>query len=145
MQALELLRNRLLGSFISRFSVGDTWKFYIDGYWLVAQEVLSEDETFLNKLLQENYTYFSSTVDKEYISKSAIVTAAMRREIAGIDLDELYNLKLEFENQFKLIFPTNVEIVDWQWCLNKTGTDPYRDYLIACFWEGEIQVNEKQD
>lgn len=145
MQALEVLKSKLIGSFISRFSVGDTWDLYIDGYWLVAQEVISGDEDYLNKFFENNYSHFKTTVDKDYISKCAIVAAAMRREIVGVELDELYNLKIRFDNNFNLLFPTNVEIVDWQWCLNDNGADPYTNCLVGCFWEGEIQVNEKQD
>lgn len=142
MQALDILRSKLLGSFISRFSVGDTWDLYINGYWLVAQDVLSEDENFLNKLLEENYSYFNNTTDKEYISKSAIVTAAMRREIVNVELDSICNLEIEFDNKLKLIVPADTDSVDWQWCLNETGADPYRDYLVACFWKSEIQINQ---
>lgn len=143
MQALEILKSKLIGSFISRFSVGDTWDLYVDSYWLVAQEVVSKDEDFLNEFLKGNCHYFVSTVDKEYISKCAIVAAAMRREIVSVELDELYNLKIEFDNNFSMLFPTNVGVVDWQWCLNDNGADPYNNYLVACFWEGEIQINEK--
>lgn len=145
MRALEILKSKLVGSFISRFSVGDTWDLYIDGYWLVAQEVISEDEDYINKFFENDYSHFKTTVDKGYISKCAIVAAAMRREIIGVELDELYNLKIRFDNNFSLLFPTNVEIADWQWCLNDNGADPYTNYLVGCFRESEIQVNEKQD
>ena len=140
-----MLKSKLTGSFISRFSVGDTCGLYIGGYWLVAQEVISEDEDFLNKFFESNYSHFETTVDKNYISKCAIVAAAMRREIINVELDELYNLKIMFDNNLKILFSTNTEVVDWQWCLNTTGADPYTNYIVACFWEGEIQINEKQD
>ncbi|MFD1874116.1 hypothetical protein [Hymenobacter bucti] len=143
MEALEMLRSKLIGSFISRFSTGDTWDLYIGGYWLTAHDIISEDEKVLDTLFKDNYIYFESTVDKECISKSAIVAAAMRREIISVELDNLGNLKIEFGNNFKLTLPTNVGIVDWQWCLNETGVDPYQNYLVACFSEGKIQVNEK--
>ena len=28
---------------------------------------------------------------------------------------------------------------------DRTGNDPYCDYLVACFWEGEVKVNENQE
>lgn len=66
----------------------------------------------------------------------------MRKVVTGLKLDDAYNLTIEFEGNSKLIIPTNVKIVDWQWCLNKSGSDPYSDYLVACFWKGEIEINE---
>jgi len=143
MEAIEILTHELCGTFISRFSVGDTWEFYFGHYWLVAHNVISENEGLLNRLLQNDYHSFQNTVDKEYISKCSIVAAHMRKLVTGIKLDEKYNLTIEFENDSKLVIPTNVDIVDWQWCLNKTGNDPYHDYHVACFWNGEIQINEE--
>lgn len=145
MQALEILRSKLLGNFISRFSVGNTWDLCIGDYWLIAQDITSNDEALPTGVFKKNYLHFDSTVDKEYISKCAIVAAAMRRGVVNVELDELCNLTVEFDNDFKLLIPTNVETVDWQWCLSKTIADPYRDCLVACFWEGEIHINEKRD
>jgi hypothetical protein len=145
MEAIEVLRNKLVGEFISRFSVGDTWDLSIGDYWLSAQEINSKYELSLNDWLQRNYDLYSSAVDKEIISKSSIVASVLRREITDVKLDESYALQLEFEDKAELVLSTKVEIVDWQWCLNRTGNDPYRDYLVACFREGEIAVNENQD
>lgn len=143
-QALDILKDKLLGNFISRFSVGDTWDLSIGDYWLIAQDITSSDEAYLNGFFKDNFRYFDSTVDKEYISKCAIVAAAMRREVTNVKLHELCSLEIEFDNNFKLFIPTNAEIVDWQWCLNETGADPYRDYLVACFWEGKIQIGKSE-
>ncbi|MFD1466945.1 hypothetical protein ACFQ48_01815 [Hymenobacter caeli] len=145
MEAIEILKDKLVGQFISRFSAGDTWDLSIDGYWLMAQEIFSKDETLFNMWLQNDYHLYDSTVDKEDISKSAIVASILRREITDLKLDELCNLTLEFEGGAELVLLTSAAIVDWQWCLNKTGSIPYSDYLVACFWEGEIAVNENQD
>ncbi|MCR6640426.1 MAG: hypothetical protein NVV82_15860 [Sporocytophaga sp.] len=144
MNALELLRKELIGSFISRFSISDTWALYFGHYWLIAQDLISEDENLLNGWFQNNYPSFPSTVDKEYISKCAIVAAHMRKLVTGVQLDQSYNLTIDFEGDTSLIIPTSTPIVDWQWCLNTSGMDPYSDYIIACFWEGEIQINETQ-
>lgn len=145
MEIIEILKDKLVGQFISRFSVGDTWDLSIDEYWLSAQDIFSKDELLLNEWLQIGYHLFNSTVDKENISKSAIVASILRREIIDIKLDKLYNLTLEFEGGAELILSTSADIVDWQWCLNTTGSTPYSDYLVACFWEGEIAVNKDQD
>lgn len=144
-QALDILKDKLLGNFISRFSVGDTWDLSIGNYWLIAQDISSSDEAFLNGVFKDSFRHYDSTVDKDYISKCAIVAAAMRREIINVELDKLCSLEIKFDNDFKLLIPTNAAIVDWQWCLNETGADPYRDCLVACFWEGEILIGENKD
>ena len=141
MEALEVLTSKLCEKFISGFGVNDGWSLYLGGYWLIAQNVISEDEGLLNQWLYEHYTPFRNTVDKEYISKCAMVASLMRKEVTGLKLDEAYNLTIEFEKESKLIIPSNVEIVDWQWCLNESGNSPYQDYLVACFWKGKIEIN----
>jgi hypothetical protein len=81
-------------------------------------------------------------VDKEDISRSTIMAANLRKPITKISLDELKNLRIDFEHGSTMKILTNTEIVDWQWCLNKSGKDPYMDYEIACFWAGETQIKE---
>jgi hypothetical protein len=144
MEAIKVLRNKLVGEFISRFSVGDTWDLSVGDYWLSAQEINSKDELPLIGWLQSNYDLYNSAVDKENISKSTIVASVLRRKITDVKLDESYALTLEFEDKAELVLSTKVEIVDWQWYLSRTGNDPYIDYLVACFWEGEIAINENQ-
>ena len=68
------------------------------------------------------------------------MTANLRKTITNIKIDELKNLNLDFENGSRMKILTNTNIVDWQWCLNKSGKDPYIDYEIACFWAGEIKI-----
>ena len=135
----------MIGQFISRFSVGDTWDLAIGEYWLVAQEITSKDEVVLNEWLQINYSLFSSSVDKEHISKSAIVASLLRREIVDVELSDAYALTIEFIEGASLSLSVETDIVDWQWCLNKTGNDPYQDYLVACFGEGEIAISDSQN
>jgi hypothetical protein len=135
------LTDKLCESWLSRFSVGDTIELYFGGYWLIAHDVISEDESLLNQWLYDNYLSSQNAVDKERISKCAIIAAHMGKVVTGVQLDEAYNLTIEFEKDSKLVIPTNVDIVDWQWCLNESGNIPYSDYLVACFWKGEIEVN----
>jgi hypothetical protein len=145
MEAIDILRDKLVGQFISRFSVGDTWDLAIGEYWLISQEVVSKDEALLDEWLQNNYSLFSTTIDKEQISKSAIIASLLRREIVNVKFDDVYNLVIEFEEGAELVISTNTGIVDWQWCLNRSGNDPYQDYLVACFGEGEIAISDSQN
>jgi hypothetical protein len=140
---IEILNRILKGEFISRFSVGDTWGLCIGDYVLTIQDVISEDEAVFNQWMQRSYGSFHSSVDQANISKSAIIAAHMRKEITNLNLDELCNLTMTFVDDSTLLIPTDVDIVDWQWCLNKTGEDPYMDYIVACFWQGEISISKE--
>ncbi|UOQ68176.1 hypothetical protein [Hymenobacter volaticus] len=143
MDTLGILTGILQGDFISRFGVGDTWALYFRSYILVAHDIISEDEILITKGLKDNYPSYQNCVDQDYISKSAVVAAHMRKEVVGLKLDQVGNLTIEFAGDSKLIIPATVDIVDWQWCLNRTGNDPYQDYYVACFGQGEIRVNQE--
>ncbi|MBH8557541.1 hypothetical protein [Hymenobacter negativus] len=144
MNALEILNDKLVGSFIYSFHIGDNWTLNFGDYYLSAQNLISPDEELLNGWLLANYRSIETAVDKDSVAKSTIVAAHMRKEVTNVTLDKAYNLTIYFENDSELVIPTNEDIVDWQWCLNETGNDPYMDYLVACFWEGEIAINEAE-
>ena len=138
----DILNEKLLGEFISRFSVGDTWDMYIGDFCLSAHSIKFEEENQITEFLKGHYEEFKYSVDKEDIPKSTIMAANLRKPITKIILDELKNMKIDFENGSTMKIMTNTEIVDWQWCVNRSGKDPYMDYEIACFWAGETQIKE---
>lgn len=139
---LEILNDKLLGQFISRYSLGDTWDLLIGEYWLSAHSIEFKEELKITRLLEESYAPFSFSVDKEDISKSTLIAANLRKNITQIELDKMKNLTLDFENGSAMKILTNTDIVDWQWCINKSEKDPYMDNEIACFWAGEIKIKE---
>lgn len=139
---LETLKSILLGQFISRFSLGDTWDILIGEYCLSAHTIQFEEEVKITKFLNENYGKFKQCVDKEDISKSTIMAANLRKIITQIELDEMKNLKIDFENGSTMQILTNTANVDWQWYINKSGKDPYIDHKVACYWAGEIKTKE---
>ena len=136
---LEILNKKLIGQFISRFSLGDTWEMYIGNLCLSAHTIEFKEESRITKFLQKNYSEFNFSIDKEDVSKSTIMAANLRKLITRVNLDEMKNLTIEFEKGSSLKILTNTDIVDWQWCINTSGKDPYIDYDIACFWAGEIK------
>jgi len=73
---------------------------------------MSKDNALLHALLNDKYSHFKSAIDKENVSKSVIAAAAMRRSIINVSLDKAYKLEIEFDGDLKLLFPTDVEIVD---------------------------------
>ena len=138
----DILNEKLVGEFMSRFSVGDTWDMFIGDYYLSAHTIEFEEENQITEFLIRHYDEFKFSVDKENISKSTIMAANLRKPITKVSLDELKNLQLDFENGSTMRILTNTKIVDWQWCVNRSGKDSYMDYEIACFWEGETQIKE---
>lgn len=144
MNPLDVLNGRLKGNFISRFSVGDTWELCFGDCWISAHNLISSDESLLNDLLTVNYLPFKKAIDQENVSKCIIVAALMQKEVISVALDEACNLTIRFEDNGKLMLPTDTAIVDWQWSLSKEGSDPYVSYLVACFGEGEISLSEEK-
>lgn len=144
MKPLEVLNDRLKGNFISRFSVGDTWELYFGDCWLSAHNLISLDESPLNDWLLASYLPFQKAIDQENVSKCVIVAALMRKEVISVALDEACNLTINFEDDGKLILPTDTDTVDWQWNLSEDGAIPYVNHIVACFWQGEIEINESK-
>jgi hypothetical protein len=140
MDAIEILNEKLTGNFYSRFSVGDTFDLYFDQFWLITQKVIASDEKQLNDLLFVKYSPANEAMDKEDIAKSVIISSTLRKNITSVSLGSDSTLELIFENGVTLQFPTNTEIVDWHWAINKEGSDPYLDCIIGCFNPGEVQV-----
>jgi hypothetical protein len=138
----EILNKKLLGEFISRFSVGDTWEIYIGNFCLSAHTIEFKEESRITEFLRKNYNEFNFSVDKENVSKSTIMAANLRKPITRVGLDEMKNMTIDFEKGSSLKILTNTDIVDWQWCINTSGKDPYLDCEIACFWAGEIKLKE---
>ena len=140
MDAIEILKEKLVGNFYSRFSVGDTFDIYFDQFWLIAQNVVTPDEKHLNDMLFSKYQPANEAIDKEDIAKTVIISSTLRKNITAVSLGSDSALKLVFENGVTLQFPTNTEIVDWHWAINKEGDDPYMGCIVGCFNPGEVQV-----
>ncbi|SFI30592.1 hypothetical protein [Halpernia frigidisoli] len=139
---LEILNQKLVGEFISRFSFGDTWDIFIGNYSLSAHAIEFQEEKVIYDFLKNNYSEFKYSIDNEKVPKCTILASNLRKSITQINLDEMKNITLEFAEGSTMKILTNTKIVDWQWCLNKSGKDPYQDYEIACFWAGEIKLVE---
>ena len=140
MDAIEILKEKLVGNYYSRFSAGDTFDLYFDRFWLIAQNVISSDEKQLNDLLCAKYQPANEAIDKEDIAKTVIIGSTLMKNITGVSLGSDSTLELVFENGVTLQFPTNTEIVDWHWAINEKGNSPYESFIVGCFSPGEVQV-----
>ena len=140
MNIIEILQEKLLGNFYSTFRVGDSFGLNFDGFWLISQNVVSADENALNDKLINEYQPASEAIDKEDIAKSIVLSVTLRKTISKVDLMPDSSLELSFDNDVKLLFPTNTEIVDWQWAINENAHDPYVDFIVGVFESGEAQL-----
>ena len=143
MKSKKLLQKILLNNSITYYAISECWVIGFYDYYLVCQNIVFKEENIISKTLKENYKYFEHSVDKENIAKNCLLTANMRKEIKSIEIDKKKQLILKFENGSDLMIPTNTDIVDWQWSINKTGNaDPYMEKgIITCFFEKEIEIN----
>lgn len=144
MNALDILKEKLVGNFYSRFSIGDTFDLFFDSFWLIAHNVISPDEKNLNSFLLNEYNPAIDAIDKEGVSKSTIICSTLRKKIIEASLADDATLKLYFENGVSLLFPTNTDIVDWQWAINENGNDPYLNFIVGCFNQGEVQIRNRE-
>ncbi len=140
MSVIEVLQDKLLGNFYSLFRVGEAFDLYFDGFWLIANNVVSADEDNLNERLLNGYQPAAEAIDKEDVAKSIVLSATLRKNITKVELNPDSSLELTFENGVKLIFPTNTEIVDWQWAINENAYDPYQGFIVGVFSAGEAQL-----
>ena len=141
MEALQLLQNKLIGNFYSRFSSGDSFELRLDNdLWLIAQNIVNKDETTFNKFLEQGYQSYSDAIDQELIAKNISITALMRQEIIDAALDNDCALIITFKNGEELNLATDTDIVDWHWALKRTLGDPYGEFIVGCFNQGEVEI-----
>ena len=146
-KAIQMLNEKLVGNSYTYISIGDYWSLFIDHeLWLVSHEVSTSEEDGINNILSGITPPVLDGVDSEDIAKAIAVIRHKRQPTSGISLAADGTLELIFDNNRRLAFSSAVDIVDWQWCLNSSGDDPYhdRDFLVACFWTGEVKIKEER-
>ena len=81
--------------------------------------------------------------DPEDIGWATILAAAQRRYIMSVDVDKAAAVTLEFEGGISIRIDTDVDIVNWQWCVTKNYADPYlAQSEIACLWKSTIEIED---
>ncbi|GAK89586.1 hypothetical protein JCM19297_1414 [Nonlabens ulvanivorans] len=140
MTSIEILNKLLIGNVITGYSISDWFCIYLHDYYLVCQNFTSPDELEVNESLRKSYAKTELTIDKDNVAKCTILAANIRKEIIAVQVNELSEINICFKNGSDLLIKTDTTIVDWQWCINKNGNDPYNyKNEIACFWKGKIE------
>ena len=136
---IESIRRALVGSFYSRFAVGDGFDLYFDGFVLSAREIISPDETSINSTFVGAYPPAQSTANSGCIAKSAVIAACLSAPVSAVELLADSSLLLTFSNNVAVRLLTDTPIVDWHWAITETGGDPYTGCFVACSAPGDIQ------
>jgi hypothetical protein len=139
-RAVRILNESLVGNGYTHISVGDWWCFAFQrDLWIVAQDVVFPEEPELSQLLANARPPVLDSVDPENVTKGVLVLRNMRWQVTDVSLASDATLCLSFGDR-QMCFTTDADVVDWQWCLNRSGADPYHDFVVACFWAGEVEV-----
>ncbi|MDJ0841357.1 MAG: hypothetical protein QNK37_32905 [Acidobacteriota bacterium] len=140
-KALQVLEEMLINQAYIFVSVGDWWRLaFSNGLWLISQEISSSNDYALKALLEKADPPVLNGVDPEYVLQSVAIFRNMRKPIKKVTLEDDGTLILFFDEAWQLRLTTRTEIVDWQWCLNGTGEDPYTDSIVACFASENLEV-----
>jgi hypothetical protein len=139
--AEKIVIEELVGDFFSHVCAGDWWCLaFSKGQWLVAQDIVFPEESSLNSLLASADPAVLDGVDSEKVAKGITLHRNLRNEVTRIAIEEDGTLRLYFDNGRYIQLSTSTSIVYWQWCLNRSGKDPYSDYMVACFWPHEVAI-----
>jgi len=139
--AEKILTKALIENSYSYFDYGDWLGLKLKEYRLVAQDINSPEEINLNRLLENADPPILDGVDPQNIAKSALLHRNSQKEINDFTINPDGSLSLLFDQKREISLITSTSIVDWHWCLNKSGQDPYHDYIVACFEAGKIDVS----
>lgn len=140
--AVTVLRDCLIGNAFTTVSVGDWWALSFDrGFWVVAQELAFPETPTISALLEKADPPVLDGVDPDRVAQAVVIMRNLRRPVTDVSLSSDGALNLAFGDR-QMSVTTGTDVVDWQWCLNRSGADPYSDFIVACFWPGQVQVSE---
>ena len=139
MEAIERLKELLLGKHYVCFTVGVSFDLNFDGFHLACQELLAQDEALVNQSFADHYQPLQDSANRELVAKSAMLAACLFRTVTSVEAKADSSLVVGFENGIAFTLPTNTPAVDWHWAVTEDVRDPYLDSIVACFSPGEIQ------
>jgi len=145
---LDTVREYLCSDFYYRFSVGDTFALHFEKCILVAQDVSIQNAEQIDASIHQVLPEITKTVDRADVAKATVLAVTQRISLVSVELGARSSLILTFENGITLIFPTDTDIVDWQWALTQSGGDPYdpSEFVAGVFFETlETKTNSEQD
>lgn len=141
--SLERLRALLVGTQFTRVTYNDAWSLQNQhGISVNAHEFKVSTENALRQHLG------GSPVDQanepDVVVTATAVFALLRQEITDVALGPQGELILRIQGE-ELTARTDVDIVDWQWCVGPHPGNPYSaSQDFACFWRGEVVEGAKE-
>jgi hypothetical protein len=135
----QALRDALLGQAYTVVQLGDWWALaFDDGVWLLAQRIVSPDESAIRTAISTSFVSMLGRIDAEDVPTMIAVLQSRRQAVTDIAIGIDGSLELVFANGHALLCSSDEQIVDWQWAISETGADPYSEFRVACFAKGEV-------
>ena len=143
-EAQTLLSAELVGQYISRVSLGDTWDLcFSNDSQLVCQVLDSPSFSELSENLWASAPHLLKRVDPEEVPMAAILVGSMRREVSSVKVDSDGVLTIHLESDLSLVARVDTPVVDWQWSWGDEPQVPYHTpFRLACFWSGELSLRD---
>ncbi len=141
--SLERLRALLVGTQFNHVAYDDTWRLRNeDDIWLNAHGLKVSTENALRQHLAR--TAVDQANEPDVVVTATAIFALLRQEITDVALGPQGELILRIHGE-ELTARTDVDIVDWQWCVGRHPGNPYSaSQDVACFWAGEVVEGAKE-
>jgi hypothetical protein len=137
----QRLRELLTGTYFSHIEYDDQWRLKTTGgIWLQAQELQTSFDAEVASALQRHAPHVLLAVDPEVVPTAAGSFRLLRRAVVDARTDASGALTIAFDGGGELRARSDVDIVDWQWSVCGTPSDPYMAYDVACFFTGDVRV-----
>jgi len=137
----QFLKNKLIEKSYTSIEYTDWWSLNFGDFWLNFHNIFSKEEKNIFENLKKIKPSLTDAIDYNDLPKMLIIMKHLRQPITNIILNPDNSLTLYFLNRFFTI-SSQENIVDWQWCINNTKNNPYKDFDIACFDVENISINK---
>jgi hypothetical protein len=140
-QATQIVSESLRGESIQELRASALWELrFSNDIWLCCHEITCRHEDDLRELLATHVPEMLSRIDAQDVPRAALLFSYMMRPVSAASVNANGELSLEFGPDQTLLVRSDTAIVDWQWCLGPTCTDPYSgDSLISCLATGCVE------
>jgi len=125
-EATQAVTRLLLGESIHELRASTLWEMrFSNDVWLLAHEVSCSQEKQLCAVLERHMPEMVTRIDSERVPQAALSFSFMMHPLTAAIVNKAGELRLEFGDTRAVIVRSDTEIVDWQWCISRTCSDPY--------------------
>jgi Family of unknown function (DUF6188) len=141
-EASQAVTRLLLGESIHELRASTLWEMrFSNDIWLVAYEISCSQEKLLRAVLERHMPEMVARIDSERVPQAALLFSFMMHPLTAAVVNEAGELRLEFGDTRAFTVRSDTEIVDWQWCISRTCSDPYSaPSEVSCTAFGRIEL-----